>query len=205
MLTDDMPGTRRTDRNPDAGTAGAGRPAPSPDRLLTAVAEGRDHAAFAQLFGQFAPRLEAWLRRLGAAAPLAEDVTQDVMLALWQRAGQFDATRATASTWIFSIARNRLIDAFRRSRAEPECNAQSIVLAAADDAEDRFYLTELERNLRQAVASLPSEQNRLIAQGYFGQKSQTALADELDLPLGTVKSRQRLALGKLRRLLAAIR
>jgi RNA polymerase sigma factor (sigma-70 family) len=127
------------------------------------------------------------------------------MLALWQRAGQFDSTRANASTWIFSIARNRLIDSFRRGRGEQEFDAQSIVLAADDDTEHSFYLTELEWHLRQAVASLPSEQNWLIAQGYFGEKSQSALADELDLPLGTVKSRQRLALGKLRRLLDPVR
>lgn len=205
MLTHDIGAKPRTNGVADGGTAAAGRAAPGPDRLLTAVAERQDHLAFAQLFEWFAPRIEAWLRRIGAAAPLAEDVTQDVMLALWQRAGQFDSRRATAATWIFSIARNRLIDSFRRGRGEQEFDARSIVLAADDDTEHSFYLTELERHLRQAVASLPSEQNWLIAQGYFGEKSQSALADELDLPLGTVKSRQRLALGKLRRLLDAVR
>jgi RNA polymerase sigma-70 factor, ECF subfamily len=201
VLTHDMLANQRTTGGADGGTAAAARAAPGPDRLLTAVAERQDHLAFAQLFERFAPRIEAWLRRRGASVPLAEDVAQDVMLALWQRAAQFDSTRATASTWIFAIARNRLIDSYRRGRGEPTLDAESIVGAADDDTEHSFYLTELERHLRHAVASLPSDQNRLIAQGYFAEKSQSTLADELDLPLGTVKSRQRLALGKLRRLL----
>jgi RNA polymerase sigma-70 factor, ECF subfamily len=205
VLTHDMLTKPRTNGVADAGTPGAGRAAPRPDRLLTAVAERQDHLAFEQLFERFAPRIEAWLRRIGAAAPLAEDVTQDVMLALWQRAEQFDATRATASTWIFAIARNRLIDAFRRGGGEQESDAHSVVLPADDDTEHSFYLTEIERHLRHAVALLPSEQSRLIEQSYFAEKSQSALADELDLPLGTVKSRQRLALGKLRRLLDHVR
>jgi RNA polymerase sigma-70 factor (ECF subfamily) len=186
-------------------SADAERATPGHDRLLMAIAERRDHVAFAQLFERFAPRIEAWLRRSGAPAPLAEDITQDVMLALWQSAGQFDARRARASTWIFAIARHRLIDGFRRRRGEQQVDAWSITLPAEVDTEHAFYLTQLEWHLREAVASLPSEQNRLIEQGYFAEKSQAALADELDLPLGTVKSRQRLALGKLRRLLDAVR
>jgi RNA polymerase sigma-70 factor (ECF subfamily) len=187
-------------RRPKIGSA-----TPAHDRLLMAVAERRDHIAFAQLFERFAPRIQGWLRRSGVPAPLAEDVTQDVMLTLWQRAGQFDPRRATAATWIFAIARNRLIDVFRRRRGEQEFDAEAIMMPADVDTEHGFYLTQLEWHLRQAVASLPGEQHRLIEQGYFADKSQAALADELDLPLGTVKSRQRLALGKLRRLLDSVR
>jgi RNA polymerase sigma-70 factor (ECF subfamily) len=181
------------------------RPAPAdgiaggPEALLVAVAERRDHFAFAQLFDRFAPRVEGYLRRLGAEGALAEDLTQDVMLVLWQRARLYDPTRATASTWIFRIARNRLIDAFRRQRSEQKADGDAIEVLAGDDTEHSFYLTQLERHLRHAVASLPSEQNQLIEQGYFRDKTQAALADEFDLPLGTVKSRQRLALGRLRR------
>ena len=90
MLTHDMLANQRTTGDADGGTAAAARAAAGPDRLLTAVAERQDHLAFAQLFERFAPRIEAWLRRRGAAAPLAEDVAQDVMLALWQRAAQFE-------------------------------------------------------------------------------------------------------------------
>jgi RNA polymerase sigma-70 factor (ECF subfamily) len=171
---------------------------------LAAVAERRDHLAFAHLFDRFAPRIEAYLRRLGAEKALAEDLTQDVMLVLWRRAALYDPRRATASTWIFTIARNRFIDHVRRpSELKVDVSANEVV--ADDDTERSFYLTQLERNLRRAVALLPSEQNQLIVEGYFLDKSQAALADEFDLPLGTVKSRQRLALGRLRRCLDPVR
>jgi RNA polymerase sigma factor (sigma-70 family) len=185
----------------DAGARQADGCAP----LLAAIAERRDHFAFGQLFDRFAPRIEAYLRRLGAEQALAEDLTQKVMLVLWQRARLYDPTRATASTWIFTIARNRFIDAIRRRPGEVEADVYAIGVPADDDTERSFYLTQLERHLRDAVASLPSEQSQLIEQGYFRDKSQTALADEFDLPLGTVKSRQRLALGRLRRHLDPIR
>jgi RNA polymerase sigma-70 factor (ECF subfamily) len=165
---------------------------------LVAVAERHDHLAFARLFDRFAPRVEAYLRRLGAERALAEDVTQDVMLVLWQRADSYDPTRAIASAWIFRIARNRLIDAFRRQRSVPRADGDAVEVRAGDDTEHSFYLTQLERHLRHAVASLPSDQNQLIEQGYFRDKTQSALADEFGLPLGTVKSRQRRALGRLR-------
>lgn len=117
----------------------------------------------------------------------------------------YNPTRATAATWIYTIARNRLIDAFRRQRSEPKAEVDAIAVLADDDTEQSSYLTQLERHLRRAVASLPSEQHQLIEQGYFRDKTQATLADELNLPLGTVKSRQRLALGKLRRLLDPVR
>ena len=186
--------TVRNDARADGAERGA-------EALLAAVAERRDHLAFARLFERFAPRIEGYLRRLGAEQALAEDLTQDIMLSVWQRAALYDPTRAAAATWIFTIARNRFIDAARRRSGEQDVDVYAIGLPAADDTEWSFYLTQLERHLRRAVASLPSEQNQLIEQGYFGDKTQAALADEFDLPLGTVKSRQRLALGKLRRLL----
>jgi RNA polymerase sigma-70 factor (ECF subfamily) len=167
--------------------------------LLAAIADRQDHSAFAQLFDRFAPRIEAYLRRLGAEQALAEDLTQEVMLVLWRRARLYDPTRATASTWIFTIARNRFIDTVRRRPSEVEADVYAIGMQADDDTERSFYLTQLERHLRRAVASLPSEQKELIEQGYFRDKTQAALADAFDLPLGTVKSRQRLALDKLRR------
>jgi RNA polymerase sigma factor (sigma-70 family) len=173
--------------------------------LLTAIAEHTDHVAFSQLFDRFAPRIEAYLRRLGAEAALAEDLTQEVMLVLWQRASLYDPTRATVSTWIYRIARNRFMDSVRRRPGKVEANVDLLGVPAEDDTERSFYLTQLERHLRNAMASLPREQHQLIEQGYFRDKSQSDLADEFDLPLGTVKSRQRLALGRLRRDLALVR
>jgi RNA polymerase sigma factor (sigma-70 family) len=191
-------GRHTTHPPPVSDDAGTGQTDASA-ALLAAIAERQDHFAFAQLFDRFAPRIEAYLRRLGAEQALAEDLTQEVLLVLWQRAQLHDPTRATASTWIFTIARNRFIDSIRRRPSEVEADVYAIAVPADDDRERSFYLTQLERHLRHAVASLPSEQNQLIEQGYFPHKTKAALADAFDLPLGTVKSRQRLALDKLRR------
>jgi RNA polymerase sigma factor (sigma-70 family) len=196
---------RHTTQPPPAFDGAGTRQEDGSAALLEAIAERRDHSAFAQLFARFAPRLEAYLRRLGAEQALAEDLAQEVMLVLWQRARLYDPTRATASTWIFTIARNRFIDSIRRRPSEVESDEYPIRLPADDDTERSFYLSQLERHLRRAVASLPSEQSQLIEHGYFRDKSQSALADEFGLPLGTVKSRQRLALGTLRRHLDPIR
>jgi RNA polymerase sigma factor (sigma-70 family) len=203
MITRDRDAKHRATLRHDGTTANG--TADDCKALLAAVAERRDHSAFAQLFDRFAGRIETYLRRLGAERALAEDLTQDVMLVIWQRAGRYEPTRAAASTWIFTIARNRLIDALRRQRSEQRTDGDAIEMLAGHDTEQRFYLTQLERHLRHAVAMLPSGQNQLIEQGYFRDKSQATLADELDLPLGTVKSRQRLALGRLRRHLERLR
>jgi RNA polymerase sigma-70 factor (ECF subfamily) len=182
--------------------ARAGRP-PSIDDLVGAVARERCHAAFARLFARLAPRLQSYLRNLGAEPALAEDLVQDVMATVWHRADRFEATRATASTWIFTIARNRFIDALRRRpRAELDlAELEEEVPALIEAAEDRVYLTQLERHLRAIMQQLPREQSELLRRSFFQYQSQSAIARELDLPLGTVKSRQRLALSRLRGML----
>jgi RNA polymerase sigma factor (sigma-70 family) len=205
MITCHRHSKRWARRRNTAATAPANGIADDCKALLVAVAERRDHSAFARLFDRFATRIETYLRRLGAERALAEDLTQEVMLVIWQQAWRYDPTRAAASTWIFTIARNRLIDALRRQRSEQKPDGDAIEVLAGDDTEQSFYLTQLQRYLRHAVTLLPSEQNQLIEQGYFRDKTQATLADELDLPLGTVKSRQRLALGRLRRHLEPLR
>jgi RNA polymerase sigma-70 factor (ECF subfamily) len=173
------------------------------DQLLLKVAGSGSAAAFTALYNHFGPRVEAYLRRLGAPPAQAEDLVQDVMMAVWQRAVQFDNERAPVAAWIFAIARNRLIDVQRRSGREKVVLDQT-ELATADEIEEALYLGELERHLRAAIANLPREQNELLRQGYYEDKSQSALAQEHQLPLGTIKSRQRLALAKLRRLLVEL-
>jgi RNA polymerase sigma factor (sigma-70 family) len=171
------------------------------DELVVAVARDRCHAAFAQLFDRLAPRVRVYLRNLGAEAALAEDLAQDVMTTVWRRAGQFEASRATASTWIFAIARNRFIDALRRRpRGQVELDEVpgAEVPAVSETAEDRLYLTQLERHLRAIMQELPREQSDLLRRSFFQHQSQSTIARELDLPLGTVKSRQRLAVSRLR-------
>jgi RNA polymerase sigma-70 factor (ECF subfamily) len=121
------------------------------------------------------------------------------MLTVWRRAEQFDRSKAAASTWLFTIARNRRIDTLRRAR-RPEIDPEDPVLVREpDDPADRVVeVAQRRKSLHAAVAQLPEEQTKLLRLAYFEDKSHSVIADELSLPLGTVKSRLRLAMGKLR-------
>ncbi len=171
----------------------------TPEDLMHAIATRRDRTAFVELFRQLGPRVKAFLMRQGADRESAEDVTQEVMLTVWRRAEQYDRSKAAVSTWVFTIARNRRIDSLRRGR-RPEIDPDDPALVpeplrAADDVVD---LAQQGRLLHEAVAQLPDEQEHLLRMAYFEDKSHSMIAEELDLPLGTVKSRLRLAMAKLR-------
>jgi RNA polymerase sigma factor (sigma-70 family) len=171
---------------------------------IGAVAAHGDRAAFARIFAFYGPRVKAYLRRLGAEDAVAEDLTQDVMLAIWRRAQQFDRTRAALSTWVYTIARNKRIDALRRERRPDFDPEDPMLVGEAEMAPRGDHFAEAEqarRRVMQAVDQLPKEQAQLLRIFYFEEKPHSAIADELGLPLGTVKSRLRLALGKLRVLL----
>ena len=165
--------------------------------LVIQVRDHQDKAAFAALFRHFAPRVKAFLMKSGADATLAEECAQDVMATLWQKAGLFDPSRASVATWVFTIARNRRIDALRKSRRpepedlpwgpEPEPD-QAEVLEVQQDTE----------RLGAALAQLPEKQRALIERAYYGDLSHSEIAAETGLPLGTIKSRIRLALERLR-------
>lgn len=173
-----------------------------PDDLVEAIARRQDREAFKRLFAAFAPRVKAFARRRGADTQVAEDLAQDVMLTVWRRAAQFDRRKASASTWIFTIARNRRIDMMRRE-ARPAFDAEDPSLKAEDEPSADESLAERRRegDLRRAVARLPETQSQLLRLAYFEDKSHGVIAEELDLPLGTVKSRIRLAMHKLRQML----
>ncbi len=171
----------------------------SAEELMTAVAQRRDRKAFVRLFETFGPRVKAYLIRQGADRASAEDLAQDVMLTVWRRAAQFDRSKAAVSTWVFTIARNRRIDTLRRAR-RPEIDPEDPALVPEpDDPADRVVeAAQRSKCLHAAVAALPEEQARLLRLAYFEDKSHSVIAEELALPLGTVKSRLRLAMGKLR-------
>lgn len=174
---------------------------------LRAVAERRDRAAFARLFAFYAPRIKAYLRRLGAEDGLAEDLVQEVMLSLWRRAHQFDSSRAALSTWVFTIARNKRIDALRRDR-RPEFDPDDPAFVEEPDGAPRgdelLEAREVSLLVGGAIERLPAEQARLVRIFYYDEKPHSQIADELGLPLGTVKSRLRLALNRLRGLLGGL-
>lgn len=161
------------------------------------IRDSRDTAAFARVFEHFAPRVKGFLMKSGADPTTAEECAQDVMTTLWRKAHQFDPARASVSTWIFTIARNRRIDMLRRdNRPEPE----DLPWGPEPEPEQSEVLEMQEESARlvEAIAALPASQRSLIEKAYFGDLTQSEIAEVTGLPLGTIKSRLRLALDRLR-------
>lgn len=165
--------------------------------LMLRVRDERDETAFIALFNHFAPRVKAFLMKSGAEAALAEDCAQDVMTTLWRKAHLFDPSRASVATWIFTIARNRRIDLLRKER-RPEVEDLTWGPEAEPDQADALALQQDCDALGQAMADLPEPQRVLIEKAYFGELSHSEIASVTGLPLGTIKSRLRLALNRLR-------
>lgn len=173
--------------------------------LMRAVAERRDRAAFTEIFDHYTPRLEAYLHRLGLDAGLAEEIAQDVMATLWRKAELFDSQKSSLATWLYRIARNRRIDLARRSRTD-YIDPQSP--AILDIAEERRFDTEIDGQqrddiVRGLIVELPSEQRDLVRLAFYEGLSHSQIAERTSVPLGTVKSRLRLAFTRLRRALEA--
>jgi RNA polymerase sigma factor (sigma-70 family) len=164
---------------------------------LEAIRDRKDQAAFADLFRHFAPRVKAFLMKSGSTAEFAEECTQDVMATLWRKAHMFDGTKASVSTWIFTIARNRKIDLIRKDR-RPEPEDITWGPDSSPNAADVMSFQEDSDKLTVALAKLPEKQRKLIERAYFGDLSHSEIAAETGLPLGTIKSRIRLALDRLR-------
>jgi len=173
-------------------------------RLLIRVRDGRDRQAFAALFSHYAPRLKAMLRRGGMGEAQAEEVVQEAMLAVWHKAAQFDPTRASASAWIYRIARNRQIDLFRREE-RPVPDELTKAPPPEPDAADALALDQETRRLRDALKALPPAQREMVERAYLGELSHSEIAAATGLPLGTIKSRIRLALERLRHELKDLR
>lgn len=167
--------------------------------LLLSVGRDRNRTAFVALFQDFAPRVKSYVMGLGLDDPSADDLVQDIMLTVWRRASQYDPAKASPSTWIFTIARNRRIDMFRRQkRPQLDPNDPLLVPDPEPAADGVLAAGQANEALRRAVATLPKEQSQLLRLAFFEDLSHSHIAERLDLPLGTVKSRLRLALGKLR-------
>ena len=169
--------------------------------LVVRIAERGDREAFSQLFAHFAPRVKSYLMRLGVPQETAEELAQETLLTVWRRAKAFDPARAAASTWIFTIARNLRIDLSRRDRRAPLVDDPIVAQGPATPDEALFVVEDGER-IGTAIATLPKEQAQVIALAFFADKAHSEIAGELGLPLGTVKSRLRLALARLRGALA---
>ncbi|NEY89971.1 sigma-70 family RNA polymerase sigma factor [Tabrizicola oligotrophica] len=165
---------------------------------MVAVRDRQDRAAFAMLFRHFAPRVKAFLMKSGTEAALAEDCAQDVLATVWQKAHLFDPARASVGTWVFTIARNRRIDIARRDRRpEPEVLEWGGDVHEPDQA-DLYEAAQDAARLTAALQSLPEAQRALVARAFYGELSHREIASETGLPLGTIKSRIRLAIDRLR-------
>ena len=171
----------------------------SDEALLTRIAAG-DREAFAALFGRYAGKVKGYLIRLGAVGAVAEDLAQDAMLSLWRRAASYDAARAKASTWIYVIARNAWIDRLRREKVELAYRGfLSPVEESEDEAPDEAAArTDDASRMGDALKDLSEEQRQVVQLAFFDEHSHSEIAQKLSLPLGTVKSRLRLAMAKLR-------
>ncbi len=161
------------------------------------IRDDQDTAAFAALFDHFAPRIKAFLMKSGASPDMADDCTQDVMATLWRKAHLFDPAKASVATWVFTIARNRRIDILRKQR-RPEPEDLFWGPEHDPDQADVLALQQETEKLNAAIAALPEKQKVLIQKAYFGELSQSEIAAQTGLPLGTIKSRIRLALERLR-------
>jgi RNA polymerase sigma-70 factor (ECF subfamily) len=167
--------------------------------LMSRVA-GRDRAAFAALFQLVAPRVKAYLIRLGSSPVAAEELAQEVLLTVWRKADRFDPAKAGVMTWIFVIARNRRIDGLRR---ETSTITYGTTPPDAPDIETPSALETIdagqnEQRIRRAIALLPADQQAVITRSYWDEEAHASIAQALNIPLGTVKSRLRLALTRLR-------
>lgn len=167
--------------------------------LIESIAETKNRDAFAALFSHFAPRLKGYLLRLGASDGQAEEVAQEAMLTVWRKAHLYDRKKAAASTWIFTIARNRRIDLLRRQKF-PEIDADDPVLVpdAPAQPDEEVISARQDSEVRQALDTLPPEQRELVRLAFYNGWSHSKIAADTNLPLGTVKSRLRLAFSRLR-------
>ncbi len=170
--------------------------------LVARIATDRDRAAFTEVFDHFAPRIKAYLMRLGADAAQAEELTQDVMVTLWRKAALFDASKSSVGTWLFRVARNRRIDLLRRDKSDSLDASDPMLLPSETPRADIVYdAEERDGRVRKAITVLPEEQLTLVRMAFFEGLSHSQISEVTDLPLGTVKSRIRLAFSRLRKAL----
>ena len=172
--------------------------------LIEDIAAHKSKAAFKKLFEYFAPRLKGYLMRLGSSEAQAEELVQDDMLTVWRKAALFDRRKAAASTWLFTIARNRRIDILRREKY-PELDPEDPALVPDEEVQpdDAVIMAERKAEVQSAMATLPEEQAELVKLAFYKGWSHSEIAKETGLPLGTVKSRLRLSFSRLKEALDA--
>jgi RNA polymerase sigma-70 factor (ECF subfamily) len=174
-------------------------------RLIEAIAVRKDREAFAELFRHFAPRIKTFMRRSAATEQAADELAQEALFTVWSKAALFDTRSLGAVAWIFTIARNLRIDALRRQKRTPTSDTAEpgleFQLDEGPQPDAGVMASQTEERVRDAMRELPDDQMRVIELSFFEEKAHAEIAKTLDIPLGTVKSRLRLAMARLRSLL----
>ena len=192
--------TDKFDDETDSQIEPSGKRTDEWSECLTLIGQHEDRAAFTRLFRHFAPLMKAFaLSGSTLSANNADELVQEVMLKVWQKAGAFNAEKAAASTWIYTIARNSRTDLFRRlQKFDTPLSADDV--SGSQESEEAFMVLHQKRGrdkIRGLIDELPNDQAQILAKVYLEGNSHSEVAGELDIPLGTVKSRVRLALQKL--------
>ncbi|MFQ3229977.1 sigma-70 family RNA polymerase sigma factor [Reinekea sp.] len=177
-------------------------------QMLEKVAESQDRSAFEALFKHFGPLIKSFavssnLHFQGDHLP--EELVQDVMMTIWRKAPLYDAKKAAPSTWIFTIARNQRINILRKlNKYRSDLNADDVwELESEEDLFSDVRVSRIQQQVNEQLYTLPVDQKQIISKVFLEDKSHQQVADELGLPLGTVKSRVRLAMQKLKLTLGA--
>jgi RNA polymerase sigma-70 factor, ECF subfamily len=168
--------------------------------LLSRIARDRDDRAFRQLFETYGSRVRGYMMRQGADAATAEELTQETLLTVWRKAGLYSAEKGGAAAWIFTIARNLRIDRLRKEVVWYELSheMEQTIPSSEPAVDDLVSERERQGRVRDVLAQLSAEQREVVTLGYIDGLSHSQIAERLSLPLGTVKSRMRLAYQKVR-------
>jgi RNA polymerase sigma-70 factor (ECF subfamily) len=188
-----------------AAPAGSAGPSGRDPALIGRIAASRDRAAFAALFDVYAPRVKAFMMRKGATAEQAEDLVQETMITVWSKAPLYVSERGSVATWIFTIARNLRIDRLRREKTSLFTDLDDYDAESGEEGqEEALGRFQEDSYVARALAQIPEEQRQLLIMSYMEDMPQSEIAAKLQMPLGTVKSRMRLAYTRMRKLLETI-
>ncbi|MEK9691528.1 MAG: sigma-70 family RNA polymerase sigma factor [Rhodospirillaceae bacterium] len=178
----------------------------SMESYLVSIAESRDRNAFKKLFAAFAPKIKSFAMRNGVGPELAEEVVQETFIRVWRKAEQFDPTKASASTWLYTIARNQRIDLLRkRHRPEPDYEDPAFIPEPEPQPTEVIVRNQEASRLKECINALSPEQQEVLKLSFMEELPHVEVADKLGIPLGTVKSRIRLAMKHIRSEIGDIR
>jgi RNA polymerase sigma-70 factor (ECF subfamily) len=165
------------------------------------IGKNQDKLAFNSIFRYFAPRLKSFLVKAGSTDTQAEEVIQEVMIAVWTKSSTYDSNKSSVSTWIYTIARNKRIDKIRKEKRHYLSESDEGLEIPVDSTQEKeIFSAQVSNSLKKYMSNLPEEQSKLLRLSYFYNKTHADISEELKIPLGTVKSRIRLALTKMRHL-----